>query len=49
MAITDTLIDTLPGCSGPDRPALYPPIRAGDYSLQRSQASYASPASAEAG
>jgi isopenicillin N synthase-like dioxygenase len=40
----DTIIETLPGCFGPDRPALYPPIRAGDYSLERNQASYVKPA-----
>jgi isopenicillin N synthase-like dioxygenase len=39
----DTVIDTLPGCSSPARPALYPPIRAGDYSQQRNQASYVKP------
>jgi isopenicillin N synthase-like dioxygenase len=32
----DFLIETLPGCTGPDRPNLYPePITANDYLLQR--------------
>jgi len=36
----DTIIAALPGCVTEDRPALYPPIRAGNYSAQRNQASY---------
>lgn len=36
----DTTIDALPGCATEDRPALYPPIRAGDYSRMRKSASY---------
>jgi isopenicillin N synthase-like dioxygenase len=36
----DTVIATLPGCAGPDRPEFYPPIRAGDYSEARLSASY---------
>ena len=27
----DTTIAALPSCTGPDRPALYPPIVAGEY------------------
>ncbi len=36
----DAVIEALPGCAGPDRPPLYAPIRAGDYSQQRAAASY---------
>jgi isopenicillin N synthase-like dioxygenase len=36
----DTTIEALPGCASQDRPALYPPIRAGDYSEMRKSASY---------
>jgi len=36
----DTTIAALPGSFSPERPALYPPIRAGDYSQQRQAASY---------
>ncbi len=44
-----TVIEALPGCTGPGRPALYPPITAGDYSRQRLQASYSPELAAEAG
>lgn len=40
----DTVIETLPGCAGPARAALYDPIRAGDYSRQRNAQSYLKPA-----
>jgi isopenicillin N synthase-like dioxygenase len=36
----EALIDCLPGCSGPDRPAKYPPILASDYLRQRLDATY---------
>jgi isopenicillin N synthase-like dioxygenase len=36
----DAVIEALPGCAGPGRPALYEPIRAGDYSRLRLAASY---------
>ena len=36
----DAVIAALPGCAGPDRPARYPPIGAGEYSQWRMQASY---------
>jgi isopenicillin N synthase-like dioxygenase len=35
-----TVIEALPGCVGPAKPALYPPITAGDYSRLRMAASY---------
>ena len=31
----DALIECLPTCSGPDQPAKYPPITAGDYMLEK--------------
>lgn len=37
----DAVIAPLPGCAGPDRPARYEPIGAGEYSRQRAAASYA--------
>jgi isopenicillin N synthase-like dioxygenase len=36
----DALVECLPGCDGPDRPALYPPILAGDYLRSRLDATY---------
>jgi isopenicillin N synthase-like dioxygenase len=36
----EALIECLPGCSGPDRPAKYPPILAADYLRQRLDATY---------
>jgi isopenicillin N synthase-like dioxygenase len=36
----EALIDCLPGCSGPDRPAKYPPILASDYLRERLDATY---------
>ena len=36
----EAIIAALPGCAGPGRPPLYPPIGAGDYSRWRLQASY---------
>jgi len=36
----EALVDCLPGCSGPDRPAKYPPILASDYLRQRLDATY---------
>ena len=35
------IIEALPGCHGPERPALYPPVRAGDYSKRRFEEAYA--------
>jgi isopenicillin N synthase-like dioxygenase len=37
----DTLIEALPGCVSADRPAKYPPVRAGDYVQGRFDATYA--------
>jgi isopenicillin N synthase-like dioxygenase len=37
----DTLIEALPGCVSTDRPAKYPPVRAGDYVQGRFDATYA--------
>jgi isopenicillin N synthase-like dioxygenase len=37
----DALVNCLPTCSGPDRPALYPPITAGRYLRERLDATYA--------
>jgi len=37
----DTLIEALPSCVGPDRPAKYPPVIAGEYVLSRFDATYA--------
>ena len=39
----DALIECLPTCSGPEQPAKYPPIAAGDYMLEK----FASQASGE--
>ena len=36
----EALVDCLPGCSGPDRPAKYAPILASDYLRQRLDATY---------
>ncbi len=36
----DAEIACLPSCQGVDRPAIYPPILAGDYLLDRLQATY---------
>jgi isopenicillin N synthase-like dioxygenase len=36
----DALVECLPGCSTPDRPAKYPPILAADYLRQRLDATY---------
>jgi isopenicillin N synthase-like dioxygenase len=36
----EALIAPLPGCAGPDRPARYEPILAGDYSQRRKAASH---------
>lgn len=36
----DALIECLPGCCGPDHPAKYPPIRAGDFIREKSQQAY---------
>ncbi len=37
----DTLIEALPGCVSIDRPAKFPPVRAGDYVQSRFDATYA--------
>ncbi|MCW0181522.1 MAG: isopenicillin N synthase family oxygenase [Zavarzinia sp.] len=37
----DTLIEALPSCVGPDLPAKYPPVVAGEYVLSRFDATYA--------
>jgi len=37
----DTMIEALPSCVGPDRPAKYPPVKAGEYVLSRFDATYA--------
>ena len=36
----DALIECLPGCCGPDDPPKYPPIRAGDFILEKSRRAY---------
>jgi isopenicillin N synthase-like dioxygenase len=36
----DTLVEVLPTCIGPERPAKYPPIRSGEYLTQRLDATY---------
>ena len=36
----EALIECLPGCSGPDRPAKYPPVSASDYLRERLDATY---------
>ena len=36
----DALIECLPGCSGAERPAKYPPILAADYLTERLEATY---------
>ncbi|HTR17083.1 MAG TPA: 2-oxoglutarate and iron-dependent oxygenase domain-containing protein [Acetobacteraceae bacterium] len=36
----DTEIAALPGCVDPDRPAKYPPVKAGEYVLSRFDATY---------
>jgi isopenicillin N synthase-like dioxygenase len=36
----EALIAPLPGCAGPDQPALYPPVLAGEYSRRRKAASH---------
>ena len=38
----DTLIECLPPCCGPERPARYPPIQAGEYLAKRLNAVYGS-------
>ncbi len=35
------MVEILPTCVGPDRPAKYPPITAGDYIRSRFDATYA--------
>ena len=37
----DALVACLPGCTGPDRPAKYPPISGADYLRERLDATYA--------
>lgn len=37
----DTVVQALPGCVGPGRPARYPPIRCGDYINERFAATFA--------
>jgi len=36
----DALIECLPGCCGPDNPPQHPPIRAGDFILEKSRQAY---------
>lgn len=37
----DAIVECLPGCAGPDRPAKYPPIRGDDYLASRLDPTYA--------
>jgi isopenicillin N synthase-like dioxygenase len=37
----DTLLEVLPSCVGPNRPAKYPPITAGEYVAGRLTETYA--------
>ena len=39
-ADSDALVECLPGCSGPDRPKKYAPVRAGEYIDMRLNGSY---------
>jgi isopenicillin N synthase-like dioxygenase len=36
----DTVIDSLPGCWGPDKPKKYEPITAGEYIAMRMNVTY---------
>ena len=37
----DAVVEALPSCTGPGRPALYPPISGEDYLRERLDATYA--------
>ena len=36
----DTIVECLPSCTGPDRPARYAPVKAGDYVVGRFSDTY---------